>query len=194
VAIGAILLLAFASMAIVAAIFPEDGPQASATTPQNPAAAGNPFPQLPVDPSVTVGATPAGPTSTTPVGIRGTAAPVPTTKRPSTPAGTIAGAFQLTRDYDGGFIGTVQLSNGATSNQSWQVRLVFPANVGALQAKWISGGPGDVTVTQNGQTYTFIGQQPLAAGTKIGLSFQFGKTAGDPRPRECSVNGSACSG
>jgi hypothetical protein len=112
----------------------------------------------------------------------------------TTAAGRIAGAFQLTQDYDGGFIGTVQLSNGAASNQSWQVRLVFPANVGALQAKWISGGPGDATVTQNGQAYTFTGQEPLAAGTRIGLSFQFGKTAGDPHPRECLVNGSACSG
>jgi hypothetical protein len=167
-AIGAIVLLACASMAIVAAVFPERTPRAAATTPENPAA-GNPFPQLPGEPTIT-----SEPASTG-------------------PSAAVSGTFQLSRDYDGGFIGAVQLFNGATSAESWQVKLVFPSNVGTLQAHWISGGPGDTTVAQAGQTFTFTSQQPLAAGAKIGLSFQFGKTAGDPHPRECSVNGTPCS-
>lgn len=169
IAIGAIALLAFTSMAIVAAVYPERAPQAATTPVQDPGVPGNPFPELSGIPNITSG-------------------PLPP---PAVAA--VAGAYQLTQDWVDGFIGAVQLSNSTNAPQSWQVTLVFPDNVKDLQARWISGGPGEATVSRAGQTVTFAGQQPLPAGTQIALHFQFTKAAGSPNPRECSVNGRPCS-
>ena len=105
----------------------------------------------------------------------------------------MAGTYKLANDWTVGFIAAVTLSNGTEGDQSWQVKLLFPDNVGALQARWIAGGPGNMTVTRAGQTVTFTGEQPLAAGRQIEVTFQFDKTAaGSPNPRTCSVNGLAC--
>ena len=69
---------------------------------------------------------------------------------------------------------------------------MFPNNVKDLQSRWIAGGPGEMTVTRTGPTVTFTGQTSLAAGARLGVFFQFGKTVGSPTPRKCSVNGRAC--
>jgi cellulase/cellobiase CelA1 len=106
--------------------------------------------------------------------------------------GPVAGTFVVSQDWADGFIGAVQLSNPTPNAQAWQVQLVFPANVGALQAHWISGGPGDSTVVRAAQTVTFTGQVPLAAGAHVGVFFQFAKTSGSPSATACSVNGHAC--
>jgi hypothetical protein len=182
VAFSAIVLLAFASMAVVAALFPERAPQARAN-PGDLAASGNPFPPISAGRAGTVSA---------PRGRSATATPQATNPASGTTTAPVAGTFQLSQDWNNKFIGAVQLSNGTGSAQAWQVQLAFPDNVGDLQARWISGGPGDMTVTRAGQTVTFTGQTPLAAGAHIGVNFQFGKTAGSPTPRTCSVNGRAC--
>jgi Cellulose binding domain len=181
VAISAIFLLAFASMAMVAAVFPQRAPQAQAS-PDDPAGSGDPFPPIATGqgsptaaPLVTID--PANGKATTP---------------PTAAIGLVAGKFQLSRDWKDGFIGSVQLSNGTSSAQAWQVLLVFPNNVKDLQARWIAGGPGEMTITRTGQTVTFTGQTSLAAGARLGVFFQFEKTVGSTTPRTCSVNGHAC--
>jgi hypothetical protein len=171
VAISAIALLAFASMAFVAAVFPQQAPQAEAS---------------PADPGlVNIPGSASGPAVTTPSPLGPGSAAGP-------PTGFVAGTFVVSQDWADGFIGAVQLSNATPDAQTWQVRLVFPANVGALQAHWISGGPGDATVTRAGQTVTFTGQSPLASGAHIGVFFQFAKTGANPAASACSVNGHAC--
>jgi Cellulose binding domain len=173
IAISAIALLAFASMALVAAVFPQNAPQAEAS---------------PADPGL------VGIPSQFPGSQSGAAAPVTSPPPPATgPAtGPVAGTFVVSQDWADGFIGAVQLSNATPTAQAWRVQLVFPANVGALQARWISGGPGDTTVARAGQTVTFTSQVPLAAGAHIGVFFQFAKTGGNPAASACSVNGHAC--
>jgi hypothetical protein len=170
-AISAIFLLAFASMAVVAAVFPDKAPQAEAS-PGDPGAAGNPFPSISSGSPGPVA--PAAPQSST------------------TATGPFTGRFEVSQDWSDGFIGAVQLSNGTAGDKAWQVQLVFPANVGALQSRWISGGPGDSTVARTGQTVTFTGSVPLAAGAHIGIYFQFAKATGSPVPSACSVNGGPC--
>jgi hypothetical protein len=164
VAISGILLLAFLSMAVVAAVFPETGPQAADGAGGNGAA--NPFPQVPAGP-----VTPAGP--------------------PATAA--ITGAYELSQEWADGFIGAVRLTNDTAGPVSWQVRLVFPDTVRDLQNRWIAGGPGDTTVTRTGQTVVFDSQEQLAAGATIGLHFQFTKDGSNINPTECWVNGRPCS-
>ncbi len=171
VAFSTIFLLAFASMAVVAAIFPEQGPQAKASG--DPTGVGTPFPPIP-----------AGQPADTSLGS--------TTVIATSGTGQVSGTFAVSQDWNEGFIGNVALSNTSASPQAWQVQLVFPDIVGQLQSRWISDGPGDSTVARSGQTVTFTGQQPLAAGAHIGVFFQFAKGPGDPSPRNCLVNGSPC--
>jgi hypothetical protein len=200
-AIGGIFLLAFVSMAVVAAVFPERGLRASAA-PKAPAdgdPAGKPFPSISAGPAV---GTPPSSAPLTTVPARppartaaGRPASTKTTAPPAgpTPTGPVAGSYKLATDWTSGFIAAVTLTNSAQGDQSWQVTLLFPDNVGALQAQWIAGGPGNMTVARAGQTVTFTSEQPLAAGRQIEVTFQFDKTAaGSPSPRTCSVNGFAC--
>jgi hypothetical protein len=164
VAFSAIFALAFASMGLVAAIFPQRGPQAQASP-------GNPFPPL-TDPP--------------------TAPPDQSEAAQQGPPGPLTGRFQVSQDWGSGFIGSVQLTNPNQSPQGWQVALVFPDNVGELQSSWIADGPGESTASRTGQTVTFSSSVPLAAGAHIGVFFQFGKSAGRPEPSSCQVNGTPC--
>jgi hypothetical protein len=106
----------------------------------------------------------------------------------------ITGSYRLSANpWPDGFIGAVGLTNNETQPQPWQVVLTFPNTVGDLQNHWIAGGPGGSTFARNGQTVVFNGTQPLGSGDHIELNFQFGKTGDDFAPRECWVNGRACS-
>jgi hypothetical protein len=181
VAVSGIVLLAFASMAMVAAVFPQRAPQAQAS-PKDLAGSADAFPPIAASQSSPTAAplvttNPASGDATTP---------------PAAAMGLVSGKFQLSNDWNDGFIGSVRLSNGTSSAQAWRVLLVFPDNVKDLQARWIAGGPGEMTVTRTGPTVTFTGQTSLAAGARLGVFFQFGKTVGSPTPRKCSVNGRAC--
>lgn len=186
-AFGAIFLLAFASMAIVAAVFPERGPQAQAS-----GDAGNPFP--PIAPAQTITVNPSSGDVSTPGPDNPTVNPPPPANPPTVAAGAVTGAFAVSQDWNDGFIGTVALSNSTDRAQPWVVRLVFPDIVGALQTSWIAGGPGGSTSQREGQTVTFTGTEPLARGARIGLSFQFAKGPGAPSPRSCLVNANPCIG
>ncbi len=209
VAIAGIALLAFFTMATVAAIFPER-PQASATEQPPPA---NPFPEVsgPGD-TPTPGPDSPAPGSTQPSGQPPTNAPVPPvvpsvtaagsspvpgsgpTGATNPPSGVVGGQFAVATAWETGFIAGVQLTNATTTAQSWQVTLVLPDGVGVLDATWISGGPGGSTYSRNGQTVVFTGVAPLAAGSGIGLNFQFRRAAGPFQPTSCAVNSRPCSG
>lgn len=205
-AISAIFLLAFASMAVVAAIFPEKAPQAEAS-PGDPNA-GNPFPVISTGPTASPGTDAvagagsgagAGAGAGAGSGATSAAPNRPGNSAPTTPppvgkptSGGVTGAFTVKTEWADGFIGAVNLSNATSSGQSWQIQLVFADNVGVLQSRWIAGGPGEMTVTRTGQTVTFTGQQVLPSGAKIEVAFQFGKAAGTSAPRTCSINGQAC--
>src|ERR1700730_927634 len=87
VAFSTILLLAFASMAIVAAIFPEQGPQARASG--DPTGPGNPVPSNAAGHMTTMDTPPAGAVDNT------------TVNPPSAPAaGAVSGTFQVSQDWN----------------------------------------------------------------------------------------------
>ncbi|HLT11151.1 MAG TPA: cellulose binding domain-containing protein [Micromonosporaceae bacterium] len=202
VALAGILCLGLLAMAVVNAIFPEQSPQAVAgpdpaldgdpvletpgevlETPGEPSPTDTPGP-TPPPPSATAGPNSPSRTSTTPAG------PPPG----DAPTGQVSGAYSLSgTPWPDGFIGSVQLTNNSDTPQPWQVVLVMPANVGELHNRWISGGPGSSSVTRSGQTIVFNSTEPLAAGSSIGLFFQFAKEGPVTDPEECWVNGRACS-
>lgn len=193
VAISGILALAFAAMAVVNAVFPEKSPQAVAGP--DPGQGANPFPEVPGPPGGMPSATP-DPAVTAPPSAPPTTGPPPGTTAqppPNPPSGLVSGAYSVPQTpWPDGFIGSVRLTNNGTSAESWQVVLVFPGTVGALQNRWISDGPGGSTVTRNGQTVVFNSTQVLAAGASIGLYFQFARAGADIDPEQCWVNGRAC--
>lgn len=188
VAIGGIVVLAFVSMAAVAALFPQRGSQAVAGPETS-----NPFPHLPGDP--TGGTSPSGgptpdpgqtPASTPP---RGSAS-----RPPNAPSGQLSGAYTVLPNavWETGFQAQVAITNNTGSAQSWQVRLVYPASVTRYVTSWVDGSPGP-RAEVSGQTVIFSGTATVPIGRTIGLKFQFDRTkGGDFSPIECSVNGRAC--
>lgn len=200
VAILGIALLAFISMAVVAALFPENGSRAVAGQDGN--AASPAYPGIPpntpgappeaVQPSVSTSAPPTTAATSRP----------PTSRPPRTPAGAtpsnqptgrVLGTYGVRDEWVDGFIGQVVLSNTQTTPQHWQVRLVFPDTVSDDKPinSWIEG-PGGATFRRDGAALIFESTQPLAPGALITLAFQFAKQGSDLNPRECSVNGMPC--
>jgi hypothetical protein len=183
VAIGGIVFLGFVAMAVVAAMFPEVGPVASAGA-DNTASA-NPFPNLP-GPSMTAG---------TPVATGSIGGPPPVTKKPVPPApkGNVTGVYSVdpATTWEQGFQASIQLTNPTSSKQNWQVRVEYPANVTRYVISWVNGMPAPTAqATAHGAVFTST--VPIPAGASVTLFFQFDKTAGDFSPSQCSVNGRAC--
>jgi hypothetical protein len=187
VAIGGIAALALLTMAIVAAVFPEQRP------PEAAAGTGEPFPS---GGGTTATGAPSSASPPVPSPL-----PAPSDKPSSTtappvvgppPTGPVAGVFAVVQTWDTGFIGGVQLTNTATTAEAWQVTLVLPASVGELRASWVEGGPGIPAASRSGQTVTFRADAPLAAGVQVGLRFQFDRAPGPIAPLTCTVNGRAC--
>lgn len=195
VAISGILVLAFVTMAAVAALFPENGSRAVAGPDGSQA---NPFPQLPGDPAATSGATPT--TGGQPPGVP--ASPLPTRGGPprSTPPAKppppnqVSGAYSVIDNavWDLGFQAQVAITNSTDASQSWQVRVRYPDTVTRYVASWIDGYP-EPQAQQSGQTVTFTGTVTIPAGQTVSLKFRFDKAKdGDYSPTECSVNGRPC--
>lgn len=184
-------------MAVVNAIFPEQSPQAAAEP--DPSLDVDPVPEVPDEPSPTDTPGTSGPTPPPTSAVPGPTSPTRTSTTPpqepgDAPSGQVSGAYSVSgTPWPDGFIGSVQLTNNSDDAQPWQVVLVMPANVGELQNRWISGGPGSSSVTRSGQTIVFNSTEPLAPGSSIGLFFQFAKVGTLADPEECWVNGRACS-
>jgi hypothetical protein len=191
VAISGILVLAFIAMALVAALFPQHGPQAVA----GPETTQPPFPPIQGGPDQNPTSTGPPATSTPPSrGATGTGRPS-TTRAPKPPAGQLSGAYSVLPNavWDTGFQAQVVIANKTGSAQSWQVRIVYPSTVTRYVTSWIDGHP-EPHADVSGQTVIFSGSATVPAGATWALKFQFDKqSGGDFNPVECTVNGRACS-
>lgn len=167
IAIGAILALAFLSMALVAALYPESGPASAQPDPNAPATY--------VYPSAPDTASPDDPG----------AAPL---------AGQVLAEYEVP---DGGVWGTgfqaqVTMTNITATPQSWQLRLVYPRSVTGYVSSFIDGYPAPSEQAAD-QQFILTGSVPIPAGQTIVLKIEFNKaTTSDFTPRDCVVNGQAC--
>jgi hypothetical protein len=172
IALGTIVLIAFAAMVTVAALYPENGPaNAEPTGPVNPFGDA-PLPGL-TDPSV------PDPGQTT------------ATAAPSGPL-TAVYAVPSTWVWGSGFQAQVAMTNTTPTPQAWQVRLSYPSSVTAFIGSWVDGGaqPGSET---SGQQFTFTGAQPVQPGQTVVLKVQFDKVpVSDFGVQQCVVNGRPC--
>jgi hypothetical protein len=187
VALGGIVFLGFIAMAVVAAIFPDAGPVARAGADNTTAA--NPFPNVPGNPTT------QGPSPVVTGSIGG---PPPVTKSPTkppaAPKGNVTGVYSVdpATTWEQGFQAQVVLTNHTSSSQNWQVRVEYPDNVTRYVISWVNGMPApSAQATAHGAVFT--GTVPIAAGASVTLFFQFDKTAGSFSPRQCTINGRACS-
>lgn len=188
-AIAGIVALAFITMAIVAAVFPEDSPAAAGPTESIPVA--NPFPPLPTVDPTTIIASPsatAGPVATS----RRPPSPTPP-KPPATASGSVDAAYSRLQDqtWVDGFQAKVTLINRTNAPQSWQVKVVFADNVTPTTSTWINGAEPPILVTQS-HGATFTSRTDLPANGDVTFYFQVAKTDGSMVPLVCTVNGQPC--
>lgn len=195
-AIAGIVTLAFITMAIVAAVFPEKSPASAGPGSSTEA---NPFPPLPsLAPSAPTEPAP-GATSASPTPGRTPASPR-TTTRPATtptvegPTGAVSAVYSRApeRTWETGFQASVTLRNNSASAESWQVTVVFEQNVSPTQERWINGADQPTMSTQS-HGATYIGTAPIPPGSEIVLWFGALRQPGNLDPLSCTVNGRPCS-
>jgi hypothetical protein len=103
----------------------------------------------------------------------------------------VTGRYQVVDSFPDGFIGEVRVVNRSSRAVGWQVRLDFPAGVGAVRASWVDGSPPP-TVSRSGQRYVFTGATPLGAGATAPLRFHLTRTGTGNSPTRCQVNSAPC--
>lgn len=168
IALGTIVLIAFAAMVTVAALYPENGP-ANAEPTTTPFADGplpGPADGVPPDPGV------------------------PT----SAPTGPLTSTYAVPSSWvwDSGFQAQVAMTNTTLAPQDWQVRLAYPRTVTAFVGSWVDGAPQPANEITD-QQFTFTGVQPVPPGQTVVLKVQFGKApAADFAVQQCLVNGRPC--
>lgn len=165
VALGTIVLIAFAAMLTVAALYPENGPAAA-----QPTEGVNPFGDAPLP----------GPTD-------------PASPDPG-PAGPLTSVYSVPANWvwETGFQAQVAMTNTTATPQPWQVRLSYPPSVTGLVGSWVDGAPQPASEI-NGQQFTISGGQPVAPGQTVVLKVQFDKApASGFAVQQCAVNGKPC--
>jgi hypothetical protein len=126
------------------------------------------------------------------------AATSPATTTPANPPSLAAGvnlsaAYSLQDSWPGGFIARVVVDNGATTAQSWQVTIEYPASVSGYVTGW-SNAPSPPATVSTSSSATITGAAPLGAGQSVAVFVQFGTQGPTPdiAPTRCAVNGDAC--
>jgi hypothetical protein len=169
IAIGAIVALAFLSMALVAALYPENGGAAAQGD-----ATGAP---ADTDPDVTDGSSPPPPPNTD-----------------TLPTGDLAAVYSVPSNavWSTGFQAQVVMRNNSGTPQGWELRLTYPQSVTAFVSAFIDGYSAPVE-NSLGQQYIITSTMPIAAGQTIIVKIEFDRvTTSDFTPRDCFVNGRAC--
>lgn len=118
------------------------------------------------------------------------AAPEPRRKAVTTPP-DVTGRYRVVDTYRDSFIGEVRVANTASRSRTWTVRLRF-SSTDRLRAFWVEGAPRPA-LARSGDTFTFTGAAPVAAGKAAPLRFHFDRDGPVPTLTACSVNGTGCS-
>ncbi|MFI6262819.1 cellulose binding domain-containing protein [Micromonospora sp. NPDC051006] len=173
------------------------GPNPAVPLPAPSTAGPSPSPSPSATRSVTVPSRsprPSGPAatiragSTSPTGPPPAAAPRGSVPPPSPPV--VTGRYQVDQTFDGGFIGTVLITNASGSARAWTVRLTFSG--GRVVTAWVAGAPqGTLRATDDGG-YTYTGGVDVAAGASARLQFHVERAS--TRPVLCTVNDAGCAG
>ncbi|MGK5741701.1 cellulose binding domain-containing protein [Micromonospora sp. URMC 103] len=138
----------------------------------------------PSAPSPSRTASPAGASAEAPEG-----APSPRISAPPPAPPAVTGRYGVDREFTGGFIGAVKVSNTSRTGQDWEVRLAFSG--GRLSTAWVANAQQG-TLRQSDGGYTYRSGERLASGTSVVLQFH---VEGDSTtPTVCTVNGGGCSG
>src|SRR4029450_3244519 len=150
VAIG-VVVLALLSMAVIAAIYPDRAPTATAGA----------------------ATTPPRPTGAPPTPAR--RPPPPPAPRPSdTPAplpGAVTGTYAVIhtdQELGGRFEVRINLLNSVTVAQPWVVTLAYPPRVTSVLSAWTVPGQRPPLLATNRPAFTLAGDQPIPARTRIG--------------------------
>jgi hypothetical protein len=170
IAIGAIVALAFLSMALVAALYPENGGAAAQGEPSGP-------------PAYTYPDATDGPPDTPPLPNAGTL-----------PTGDLAAVYSVPSNsvWSTGFQAQVLMRNNSGTPQGWELRLTYPQSVTAYVSSFIDGYSAPVE-NSLGQQYVITSTMPIPAGQTIIVKIEFNRvTTADFTPRDCFVNGRAC--
>ncbi|GAA4460511.1 cellulose binding domain-containing protein [Phytohabitans houttuyneae] len=132
------------------------------------------------------------PPAATPPFLAGPAPPstAPAPPRRTAPPPEVTGRYRVIDTYRDSFIGEVRVANAASRSRTWTVRLRF-SSTDTLRAFWVEGAPKP-ELARSGDTFTFTGAAPVAAGKAAPLRFHFDRDGPVPTLTACSVNGRGC--